>query len=70
MGSQYSFLKIRCNFFFPSRLISNENQHIYGILQARILEWIVMPSSRGSSQPRDPTHVCYVSCIGRWVLYP
>ena len=31
-----------------------------GILQARILEWVVMPSSRGSSQPRDRT---YVSCI-------
>ena len=31
-----------------------------GILQARILEWVVMPSSRGSSQPRDQTHV---SCI-------
>ena len=24
-----------------------------GILQAKILEWVVMPSSRGSSQPRD-----------------
>ena len=24
-----------------------------GILQARILEWVAMPSSRGSSQPRD-----------------
>ena len=31
-----------------------------GILQARILEWVAMPSSRGSSQPRDQTHV---SCI-------
>ena len=28
-----------------------------------------MPSSRGSSQPRDQTHVSYVSCIGKWVLY-
>ena len=28
-----------------------------GIFQARILEWVAMPSSRGSSQPRDPTHV-------------
>ena len=27
----------------------------HGILQARILEWIAMPSSRGSSQPRDWT---------------
>ena len=39
------------------------------ILQARILEWVAVPSSRGSSQPRDRTHVSYVSCIGRWVLY-
>ena len=33
---------------------------VMGILQARILEWIVIPSSRGSSQPRDQTQV---SCI-------
>ena len=31
-----------------------------GILQTRIPEWIAMPSSRGSSQPRDRTQV---SCI-------
>ena len=37
-----------------------------GILQGRILEWMVMPSSRGSSQPRDLTHV---SCLGRQILY-
>ena len=30
---------------------------IHGILQARILEWVAMPSSRGSSQPRDWTHI-------------
>ena len=28
---------------------------VHGILQARILEWVTMPSSRGSSQPRDWT---------------
>ena len=33
---------------------------VHGILQARILEWVAMPSSRGSSQSRDQT--C-VSCI-------
>ena len=27
---------------------------LHGILQARILEWIAFPSSRGSSQPRSP----------------
>ena len=26
---------------------------VYGILQAKILEWVAMPSSRGSFQPRD-----------------
>ena len=31
-----------------------------GILQARILEWVAIPSSRGSFWPRDPTRV---SCI-------
>ena len=33
---------------------------VYGILQARILEWIAFPFSRESSQPRDRTQV---SCI-------
>ena len=37
---------------------------IHGILQARI----AMPSSRGSTQPRDQTRISNVSCIGRWVL--
>ena len=29
----------------------------HGILQARILEWIAIPFSRGSSQPKDQTQV-------------
>ena len=32
-----------------------------GILQARIVEWVTMPSSRGSSQPRDQTQVSYIA---------
>ena len=42
---------------------------VHGIFQARILEWVAISSSRGSSRPRDQTHVSCVSCIGRWVLY-
>ena len=42
---------------------------VHGILQAGILEWVAISSSRVSSQPRDRTPVSYVSCIGRWVLY-
>ena len=30
-----------------------------GILQAKILKWVAMPYSRGSSQPRDQTQVYY-----------
>ena len=30
---------------------------VQGILQARILEWVVFPFSRGSSQPRDRAQV-------------
>ena len=41
----------------------------HGILQARIPEWVATSSSRGSSWPRDQTHVSYISCIGRRVLY-
>ena len=40
---------------------------VHGILQARILEWVAMPSSRESSRPRDRTHI---SCISRRILYP
>ena len=40
------------------------------IFKARIPEWVAMPSSRGSSQPRDPTCTSYSSCTGRQVLYP
>ena len=40
-----------------------------GILQARTLERVAMPSSRVASQPRDGTRVSYVSFIGRQVLY-
>ena len=36
-----------------------------GILQARILEWVASPFSRGSSRPRDWTKS---SCVGRWIL--
>ena len=39
---------------------------VHGILQARILELVAMPSSRGSSQFRDQTCISCVSCTGRW----
>ena len=41
---------------------------VHEISQARILEWVAMPSSRGCSWPRDWTHISYVSCICRQIL--
>ena len=35
---------------------------VHGILQARMLDWVAMPSSRGSSQPKDRTHIFCGSC--------
>ena len=40
---------------------------VHEVLQARILEWVAMPSSRGSSQPRDQTLVSHIA--GRFFLF-
>ena len=42
---------------------------VHGISQARILELVAISYSRGSSQSRDRTHVSFISCIGKWILY-
>ena len=47
---------VNCN--LPSSLV-------HGIFQTRILEWVAMPSFRGSSWPRDQTCISCISCIGR-----
>ena len=41
---------------------------VHGISKARILEWVAISSSIGSSQPRDWICISYVYCIGRQVL--
>ena len=43
---------------------------VRGILQAKILEWVAMPSSRGSSQPRDQTHMSLIppALAGRFFM--
>ena len=42
---------------------------VHGISQARVLGWVAISYSRGSSQPRDWTRISCVSCIGRRILY-
>ena len=39
---------------------------IHGILQTEVLEWIAMPSSRGSSQPKDQTSLMSLALAGRF----
>ena len=43
---------------------------VHRIILARILEWVVISYSRGSSWIRDQIHVSWGSCIGRQILFP
>ena len=48
---------------------SPPNSSVHETSQARILKWVAISFSRGSSQPRDWTPVSYISCNDRQVLY-
>ena len=49
---------------------SSPGSSVHGILQARILEWVAVPSSRGSSSLRNPTLTSGVSCTaGRFFTH-
>ena len=56
-------------FFANSIDCSPEVFSVLGIFLARILEWVAMSYSSGSSQPRDRTGISCTSCIGRQILY-
>ena len=42
---------------------------VHGVFQARLLKWVAIPFSRGSTQPRDWTWISCIPCIGRRILY-
>ena len=52
--------------FFDPMDCSLPGSSVHGISQARILKWVTVSFSRGSSQPRDRTRV---SCIRKRILY-
>ena len=52
--------------FYDPMDCSLPGSSVYGDLQARILEWVAISSSRRSSWPRDWTRI---SCIGWWAFY-
>ena len=54
-------LKVKVKVNLSCLTLCNPMDSVDGILQARILEWVAFPFSRGSSQPRDRTQVSYVA---------
>ena len=54
-----------CSTLCDPKNCSPPRSSVYGILQARILEWVAISFSRLSSQSRDQTRVSCVSCIAR-----
>ena len=66
----YSVCMLSCvRLLFHPMDCSPPGSSICGIFQARILEWVTISSSRGSSWPRDQPHVSRIPCIGRQILY-
>ena len=69
--SDFSQSQNDCNVFRCSVVSESLRLHrcsppssaVHGILQTRILEWVAISISRGSSQPRDQTLISCVSCI-------
>ena len=50
-------------------IVPRKGSSVHGIFQARILEWVAISFSRGSSQLRHQTCISCSSCIGRQILY-
>ena len=60
------FLKKLCPTLCDPMNCSPPGSSVLEISQARTLGWVAIPFCKGSSWPRDRTHI---SCIGRWILY-
>ena len=64
-----------CPILWDSMHCNPQDSSVHGILQARILVWVFISSSKGSSQLRDQTHILSLHCIAillhcRGILYP
>ena len=53
----------------PVWLCSPLVSSVCSIFQAKILEWVAISCSRGSSLPKDWSHVSCISWVDRWILY-
>ena len=70
IGKSWKLTNATCNFFLGEEVkvarscptpCDPMDCIVRGVLQARILEWVAFPSSRGSSQPRDRTQVSHTA---------
>ena len=59
----HMYMKVKVAQLCPT-LCNPKDYTAHGILQARILEWVAFPFSKGSSQPRDQTQVSRI--VGRF----
>ena len=60
---------VMSNSLRPHGLYSLSGSTVWEIFQARTLEQVGTPFSRGSFQPRDWTCVSYISCIYHWATW-
>ena len=58
-----------CATLFDPMDYSPPGSYVHGLFQARILEWVAIFYSKGSSRPRDQICISCVSCNGRWIPY-
>ena len=49
---------------------SPPDSSVHRLVRARILEWVAISSSKGSSQPRGWIYISHISCIGRQIFLP
>ena len=66
---------VLCLSVYPCSVVSQlfgtpPGSSVPGISQARRLDWLAISSSRGSSRPRDRTHVSCISCIAGGFFTP
>ena len=69
--SSYIYIKVKVKNAQPCPTLCNPMDYtVHGILQARILEWVAYPFSRGSSQPRNRTWVSHLAggFFANWVI--
>ena len=58
---QFLYMCVKLLQSCPTMHSSTPGNSVHGILQARILQWVAIPSSRGSSQARDRSQVSHIA---------